>query len=71
MVAVHGDRRRGLAIANEQLKLMGKFMAEIGLPPASRSRASTLLRLGPRPWEVSWFAGLIGRPNPANRFFND
>src|SRR5215207_2629350 len=31
-----------LAIANKQLELMSKFMAELGLSPASRSRVSTL-----------------------------
>ena len=32
-----------LSIANKQLELMGRFMAELGMTPASRSRVAALL----------------------------
>ncbi len=38
-----------LGIANKQLELMQKFMAELGLSPASRSRVSTYPSLIPKP----------------------
>lgn len=40
-----------IAIVNRQLELMHKFMSELGLSPASRSRVIATPRLGPRPWE--------------------
>ena len=52
-----------LAIANKQLELMAKYMAEIrymaeiGLAPISRSRADAK-----PPGQSSRFAGLLGRP---------
>ncbi len=53
-----------LGIANKQLELMHKFLAELGFYPASRSRVSELPSFGPKPWESvapnSKFAGLIG-----------
>ena len=64
-----------LTIANKQLELMHKYIAEFGLSPASRSRVSTLPTLGPKPWEfgTSKFDGLLGPANqdddPAQRFF--
>lgn len=42
-----------LAISNKNLELMHKFMSELGLSPASRSRVSTNRNLGPKPWEYS------------------
>jgi P27 family predicted phage terminase small subunit len=54
-----------LGIANKQLEIMHKFMTDLGLSPASRSRVAALPSLGPKPWEIggdeSKFAGLIGR----------
>ena len=40
-----------LTIANKQLELMARYMAELGLTPASRSRRSVQLQTGPKPWE--------------------
>jgi P27 family predicted phage terminase small subunit len=40
-----------LAIANKQLELMHRFMGELGLSPASRSRVATFPSLTPKPWE--------------------
>ena len=41
-----------LGIANKQLELMHKYLAELGLSPVSRSRVSQLPSLGPKPWET-------------------
>ena len=54
-----------LGIANKQLELMQKFMAELGLSPASRSRVSTYPSLMPKPWE---FGALRNEPD---EFFDD
>ena len=40
-----------LTIANKQLELMARYMAELGLTPASRSRLAVQLQTGPKPWE--------------------
>jgi len=40
-----------LAIANKQLEIMHKYMAELGLSPVSRSRVSVKRAPGPKPWE--------------------
>jgi P27 family predicted phage terminase small subunit len=40
-----------LTIANKQLELMVKYMAELGLTPASRSRLAIQVHSGPKPWE--------------------
>jgi P27 family predicted phage terminase small subunit len=40
-----------LAIANKQLELMHRFMGELGLSPASRSRVAAFPSLTPKPWE--------------------
>jgi P27 family predicted phage terminase small subunit len=40
-----------LAIANKQLEIMHKFMAELGLSPVSRSRVVAKKHVGPKPWE--------------------
>ena len=40
-----------LTIANKQLELMARYMAELGLTPASRSRLAVHLQTGPKPWE--------------------
>jgi P27 family predicted phage terminase small subunit len=40
-----------LGIANKQVELMTRLMAEIGLTPAARSRLSVQIPGGPRPWE--------------------
>jgi P27 family predicted phage terminase small subunit len=41
-----------MTIANKQLELMAKFMAEIGLTPSSRCRIAVDVPTGPRPWET-------------------
>ena len=53
-----------LAIANKQLELMAKFMAEIGLTPASRSRLAIVLEVRPKLWEF----GAAG--DDPDEFFN-
>ena len=40
-----------IGIANKQLELMAKFMAELGLTPSSRSRLAIQVPTGPKPWE--------------------
>ena len=40
-----------LSIANKQLELMAKFMAELGLTPAARSRLAIVVDRPPPPWE--------------------
>jgi P27 family predicted phage terminase small subunit len=45
-----------LTIANKSLELMIKYMAELGLTPASRSRLAIQINTGPKPWE-------FGEPN--------
>jgi P27 family predicted phage terminase small subunit len=40
-----------LTIANKQLELMAKYMAELGLTPTSRSRLAIQMHTGPKPWE--------------------
>ena len=40
-----------LAMANKQLEIMHKYMAELGLSPVSRSRVSIKRTPGPKPWE--------------------
>ena len=40
-----------LTISNKQLELMVKYMAELGLTPASRSRLAVQMHTGPKPWE--------------------
>ena len=52
-----------LGIASKQLELMHKFMGELGLSPASRSRVSAYPSLRAKPWEFGGggkFAGLLG-----------
>ena len=54
-----------LAIANKQLELLHKYMAELGLSPVSRGRVTEKRHVGPRPWETELvpgfkFTGLIG-----------
>ncbi|MBA3324479.1 MAG: phage terminase small subunit P27 family [Rhodobacteraceae bacterium] len=39
-----------LGIANKQLELMAKFMAELGLTPSSRSRFSIVITDRPKRW---------------------
>ncbi len=41
-----------IAIANKQLELMAKFMAELGLTPSSRSRLAIQVPAGPKPWQT-------------------
>ena len=38
-----------LSIANKQMELMGRYMAELGLTPASRSRVSAYAEVGTAP----------------------
>ncbi len=40
-----------LTIANKQLELMARYMAELGLTPASRSRLAIQVHDGIKPWE--------------------
>ena len=40
-----------LTIAHKQLELMAKYMVELGLTPASRSRLAIQMDTGPKPWE--------------------
>ena len=40
-----------LSISNKQLELMAKYMTELGLTPASRSRLAIQMHTGPKPWE--------------------
>jgi hypothetical protein len=40
-----------LTISNKQLELMVKYMSELGLTPASRSRLAIQMHAGPKPWE--------------------
>jgi P27 family predicted phage terminase small subunit len=54
-----------LTIANKQLELMHKYMGDLGLSPASRSRVATLPHVGPKPWE--WDGG----NREPNEFFGD
>ena len=54
-----------LAISCKQLELMARFMAELGLIPASRSRLAIQIPTGPKLWEF----GLDER-DPADEFFN-
>jgi hypothetical protein len=41
-----------LSIANKNLELMQKYMAELGMTPASRSRVTVQDSLWPRQWGV-------------------
>jgi P27 family predicted phage terminase small subunit len=43
-----------LTIANKQLEIMAKFMAELGLTPSARSRLAIQVPPGPKPWESPW-----------------
>ena len=58
-----------LSIANKQLELMHRFMGELGLSPASRSRVAAFPSLQPKPWEfdsdVELGAGDDDDPVPA------
>ena len=40
-----------LSIANKQLELMARYMAELGLTPTSRSRLAVQIDARPKPWE--------------------
>jgi P27 family predicted phage terminase small subunit len=61
-----------LAIANKQLELMHKYMGELGLSPASRSRVSAMPSLAPKPWEFGMNSnyGSSADDDPAERFFS-
>jgi P27 family predicted phage terminase small subunit len=51
------------AIANKQLELMAKFMAEIGLTPSARSRLAIQMPGGRKPWDFPHDPeGLIATP---------
>ncbi len=43
-----------LQVANKQLELMHKYLAEFGLSPASRSRVTAMPSLQPKPWEFDY-----------------
>ena len=40
-----------MTIANKQLELMAKFMAELGMTPSARSRLAVNVPNNPKPWE--------------------
>ena len=40
-----------LSIANKQLELLAKYLTELGLTPASRSRLAIQMHTGSKPWE--------------------
>jgi P27 family predicted phage terminase small subunit len=40
-----------MTVANRQMELMARFMGELGLTPAARSRLAVERPRGPRPWE--------------------
>ena len=42
-----------LAIANKQLEILHRYMAELGLSPVSRGRVTEKRHIGPRPWEFT------------------
>lgn len=42
-----------LAIANKQLEILHKYMAELGLSPVSRGRVTEKRHVGPKPWEFT------------------
>jgi P27 family predicted phage terminase small subunit len=75
----HVQQSPYLSIANRQLELMGRFMAELGLTPASRSRVAALLPAGSDPVEkvevvLVWQDGdgnRHERPMPDNRKGSD
>ena len=48
-----------LGIANKQLELMAKYMAEVGLSPVSRTRVEAR-----PPYHRSKFDGLLGGRDP-------
>lgn len=52
-----------LGIANKQLELMAKFMAELGLTPSARSRVTVQNPSLRRPWEFGDDDDLIARPS--------
>jgi P27 family predicted phage terminase small subunit len=60
-----------LTIANKQLELMHKYMTDLGLSPASRSRVTTLPSLQPKPWEFGSYSGSGSRFNPLPGARND
>lgn len=53
-----------LSIANKQLELMGRFMAELGLTPSARSRVTALSTAAPEPMIVfrTIYAAEDGKP---------
>jgi P27 family predicted phage terminase small subunit len=57
-----------LAIANKQLELMAKYMAELGLSPVSRTRVEAKPPHEKKPWEFGreW---VDPRINPEDEFF--
>jgi len=62
-----------LAVANKQLELMAKMMAEMGLTPTSRSRVHAQPATSmPKPWEFgrSKFDGSLNGGEPPDEFFD-
>ena len=41
-----------LSIANKQLELMVRYMAELGLTPSARTRLALQVSFRPKPWET-------------------
>ena len=54
-----------IGIANKQLELMAKFMAELGLTPSSRSRLAIQVPNGPKPWQTA--DEVLARRRPAGQ----
>ena len=51
-----------LGIANKQMELMGRYMAELGITPASRSRVMAGVMIGPRPIDADAVEGVASAP---------
>ena len=56
-----------IGIANRQMEIMAKFMAEMGLTPSSRSRVTVPSRVRPKPWE---YGACLDPDDPASEFLN-
>ena len=56
-----------LTIAHKQLELMAKYMAELGLTPASRSRLAIQVHDGIKPWEFGGPNRIVIEPQFVSR----
>ena len=60
-----------LQVANKQVELMHKLLAEFGLSPAARSRVTAMPSLQRKPWEFRITWGFEDdEPDGADEFFN-